>query len=196
MNSAPMTHQIARSLPSLRRYAQALVGSKTAGDRYTRACIEVAICDPSGLRQGGDPKFALFKLLHDILRVTAAITMRRSERIDPQDVPRPAEMQRRLALLTIIGGFSPPRAMQLVLTTSDEAELRAAGLPQRSLDASNGNVGPARFGGSAPRPPRRPVARANGHGAWRSPQRSAGRQRNVTSAGQAPIPARRATGSD
>ncbi len=41
----PVSENLAKNLPYLRRYARALTGSQTSGDRYVRAVLEAALAD-------------------------------------------------------------------------------------------------------------------------------------------------------
>ena len=57
---------VARHLPYLRRYARALTGNQSSGDKYAIAVLESIIADPSLLTAQPDPKVSLFAVFHSI----------------------------------------------------------------------------------------------------------------------------------
>jgi len=57
---------IARHLPSLRRYARCLAGSQERGDQYVRLCLESIISDPSVIPSGDDVRIGLFSAFHTL----------------------------------------------------------------------------------------------------------------------------------
>jgi CheY-like chemotaxis protein len=64
--------QIAKELPFLRRYARALTGSQSTGDKYAAATLEAILADRSLLDDGISPKIALFKAFHSVWQTTGA----------------------------------------------------------------------------------------------------------------------------
>ncbi|MBK5927786.1 response regulator [Rhodobaculum claviforme] len=75
-NSASETaSRIAAELPYLRRYARALTGSQTSGDRYAAATLEAILSDPGVFdADDGSAKVALFRAFHLVWRTTGAPT--------------------------------------------------------------------------------------------------------------------------
>lgn len=66
------TDRVARELPYLRRYARAITGSQSHGDRYVTGCIETLLEQP--LSPGdGTPRLMLFQRFHDVLRTVNAV---------------------------------------------------------------------------------------------------------------------------
>ncbi len=61
-----MALRIAAELPYLRRYARALTGNQTTGDRYAAATLEALVDDPSLLDGADDPRIALFAAFHAV----------------------------------------------------------------------------------------------------------------------------------
>jgi len=57
---------IGAELPYLRRYARALTGSQTSGDRYAAATLEALLVDPGLFDESLSPKAALFRAFHSI----------------------------------------------------------------------------------------------------------------------------------
>lgn len=64
--------QIARELPYLRRYARALTGSQSSGDRYAAATLEAILHDRSLLDEALSPRLALFRAFHMVWQSTGA----------------------------------------------------------------------------------------------------------------------------
>lgn len=56
--------EIARHLPSLRRYARCLTGSQDRGDRYVRICLESIIADVSLVARHEDLRVGLYRAFH------------------------------------------------------------------------------------------------------------------------------------
>jgi CheY-like chemotaxis protein/DNA-directed RNA polymerase specialized sigma24 family protein len=63
---------VARHLPYLRRYARALTGNQSSGDKYAVAVLESIIADPSVLTAHADPKVGLFSVFHSIWSTSGA----------------------------------------------------------------------------------------------------------------------------
>jgi len=62
----PISQQIARWLPHLRRHAHALTGSRSCGDSYVMACLSVLAVEPDRLSETGDVRVEIYKLFHTI----------------------------------------------------------------------------------------------------------------------------------
>jgi CheY-like chemotaxis protein len=67
-----MAVRIAAELPFLRRYARALTGNQTSGDRYAAATLEALLADRSVLEQEPTPKLALFRAFHAVWSTSGA----------------------------------------------------------------------------------------------------------------------------
>ncbi|MGY6695067.1 MAG: response regulator [Roseinatronobacter sp.] len=67
-----MSLQIAKELPFLRRYARALTGSQTTGDRYAAATLEAILEDRTLLDSALSPKLALFQAFHSVWQTSGA----------------------------------------------------------------------------------------------------------------------------
>lgn len=59
-----LSSAVANNLPYLRRYARALTGSQTTGDRFAAATIEAMLEDPAIFVANQNPKLALFQVFH------------------------------------------------------------------------------------------------------------------------------------
>ena len=62
----PLSEEVARLLPYLRRYARALTGSQITGDRYAATTLEALLLDRSVFEQGLSNKVALYHAFHVI----------------------------------------------------------------------------------------------------------------------------------
>ena len=67
-----MSIRIAEELPYLRRYARALTGSQSSGDRYAAATLEAILADRTLLDDSLSPKLALFQAFHSVWQTTGA----------------------------------------------------------------------------------------------------------------------------
>ncbi len=67
-----MSIRIAEELPYLRRYARALTGSQSTGDKYAAATLEAILADRSLLDSSLSPKLALFQAFHTVWQTTGA----------------------------------------------------------------------------------------------------------------------------
>jgi CheY-like chemotaxis protein len=64
--SAEITDRIGENLPYLRRYARALTGSQTEGDRYAILTLEAILADLGLFDDGLSPRVALYKVFQSI----------------------------------------------------------------------------------------------------------------------------------
>jgi DNA-directed RNA polymerase specialized sigma24 family protein len=131
----PETIDIARHLPSLRRYARSLTGSQERGDRSVRVSLETLLAEPTLLRGGAPIRLSLYRLYHDVWnRVPTGLPSAsgadgegrgRGLEAHMQHLPAP---EREMLLLTTVEGFSLDEAAEILRISPDEAEtlLRAA----------------------------------------------------------------------
>lgn len=68
-----MAVRIAGELPYLRRYARALTGNQTSGDRYAAATLEALLVDRSILEAEATPRLALFRAFHAVWSSSGAL---------------------------------------------------------------------------------------------------------------------------
>lgn len=71
-DTVDLSTTVARHLPYLRRYARALTGNQTSGDRYAVAVLESVVADPDMLTAHDDPKVSLFQVFHTIWSTSGA----------------------------------------------------------------------------------------------------------------------------
>ena len=69
-----LSDRIAAELPYLRRYARALTGSQSSGDRYAIATLEAILQDREIFDSGLRARVALYQCFHAIWSTTGAPT--------------------------------------------------------------------------------------------------------------------------
>lgn len=122
---ADLTSAIAASLPYLRRYARALTGTQTSGDRFAAATLEALLEDMPVVADTGSAKVALFRAFHLLWSSAGAP-------VGEADAPLAARAQRHMArlvtpnsrealLLSVIEEFNAAEIGQILDTTATEA---------------------------------------------------------------------------
>jgi DNA-directed RNA polymerase specialized sigma24 family protein len=103
------SHEIARHLPFLRRYARALTGSQTAGDAYVAATLETLVSEPETIGRGANVRLDLFQVF---TRIWNSLSVNgKSEQIQ-RDLPAEVRigqitpLPRQAFLLSSLEGFS------------------------------------------------------------------------------------------
>ncbi len=98
---------IARNLPFLRRYARALTGSQSTGDRFAAMTLE-ALLEDAGALAGEDPRIALFRAFHLVWASAGAPLGDPDSRLSGQAQAHMASLtrnSREALLLSAIEGF-------------------------------------------------------------------------------------------
>jgi len=123
------------TVPGLRRYAIALTGDRTAGDRYVRVTLETLAEEPWRVRTAGDVRFQLYRLFHDVLHIFNVSASEGDEdevveltpgwqlRRELEELPL---LDRELLLLVLLEGFSVKQAAILLNLQVPEAMRRLA----------------------------------------------------------------------
>lgn len=147
MSSADQTKSlalvVAGLLPYLRRYARALSGSQTTGDRYAAATLEALLADRSVFSEGHSHKVALFKAFHAIWTSSGAPS-------EGQDTGMAAKAQihiskltpntREVLLLRTIEQFSSEEISAITGLEIDEVEHLFSVAMTEMEDATSGKV--------------------------------------------------------
>jgi DNA-directed RNA polymerase specialized sigma24 family protein len=129
----PFMQEIATLLPSLRRYARAVTGSRQSGDRYIRIALEILAEEPWRVRPGRDVKLRLYKLFDEVLSIFEPDpTEGTVDQADPYHRLRHGVMDlpllsRKLLLLVTVERFPLSRAAELLGMPPREAEVHLAG---------------------------------------------------------------------
>lgn len=105
--------QLAPHLPFLRRYARALTGSQSEGDRYVRASLEAIVAAPEEFPRDIEPRLGLYRTFQAIWQTTHLEELDAGEEADsePEAIARKrlarlAPLSRQALLLTAMEGFS------------------------------------------------------------------------------------------
>jgi CheY-like chemotaxis protein len=130
--------QIAPHLPFLRRYARALTGSQSEGDRYVRAALETIVAAPEEFPRDIEPRLGLYRTFQVIWQTThleendsGIDGVSEVEAIARKRLARLAPLSRQALLLTAMEGFSVEDAGFLIGKEPDEvATLVTAGISE------------------------------------------------------------------
>lgn len=114
--------QLAPHLPFLRRYARALTGSQTTGDRFVRAALDLIAGDPASFPKSVDPRLGLYKIF---LTTNASLIQR--DKFDDRDngiagrrIAGIATLDRQALLLTAMEGFTSEDTAYLLDISASE----------------------------------------------------------------------------
>ncbi len=115
---------VARELPYLRRYARALTGNQTSGDRYAVAVLESIVSEPDLLVGHADAKLSLFSVFHSIWATSGAPVAEAEDMLAMAAQTHLAGLtpnSREALLLNTIEGFSVPDVGAIMGVGPDEA---------------------------------------------------------------------------
>lgn len=119
------TAELAAALPYLRRYARALTGSQTSGDRFAAATLEMLLVDDAVIKAATSAKEGLFKAFHAVWSSAGApvgdgdtALIRRAQ----AHMTRLTPNTREALLLNSIEGFTPDEIGRIMDTDADETE--------------------------------------------------------------------------
>jgi len=128
-----LIQEIAPHLPSLRRYARAVMGERSTGERYVHIVLEILAEEPWHVWPGQDVKFRLYKLFDQVLSIfEPARSDASADQADPyhglkhgvMDLPLSS---RKLLLLVTVERFPISRAAEMLEMPAREAEVHLAG---------------------------------------------------------------------
>lgn len=125
MTTAPGTNdlsdRIAGELPYLRRYARALTGSQTSGDKYALATLEAILQDRSVFADGIRTRVALYQCFHAIWSTSGAPTGETEEPSRAHTLLGALQPNTREALLlSTVEDFETPEIAQIMQTDADD----------------------------------------------------------------------------
>lgn len=140
-NAAPndLAAQIGAHLPYLRRYARALTGSQTTGDRYAAAALEAVLEDTSIINVDGGVKIGLFHTFHVVWSSAGAPIGEPDSRFSAIAQAHMAALtpgSREVMLLHSIEGFSESEIAKIMQI--DVASI--AGLHQKAVDEMTATI--------------------------------------------------------
>ncbi len=123
-----LSTEIASQLPYLRRYARALTGGQTSGDRYAAATLEAILEDHSAFEKGMSAKVALFHTFHMIWASTGNPVAQTDETLSKIEAAATDHLSaltpntREALLLHTIEGFEVHEIAQIMKVSDSEAE--------------------------------------------------------------------------
>ena len=123
-----LLERLAPHLPYVRRYARALTGDQSTGDRYVRVALEALAAGERVLEAHLTPRVALYHVFHAIWCSTGAqLESEQDEGLEGDGgaagrLLRIAPRSRQAFLLTALEGFTPTEAAQILAARVDEVE--------------------------------------------------------------------------
>ncbi len=115
---------VAANLPYLRRYARALTGSQTSGDRYAAATLEAILENGGPTQDASSTKTALFNAFHLVWSSAGAPTGDGDDNLTARAQRHMANLtpnSREALLLHAIEGFSMSEIGEIMMIDKDEA---------------------------------------------------------------------------
>lgn len=115
--------QIGANLPYLRRYARALTGSQTTGDRYAAATLEAILADSAAMDTRQNAKVALFNAFHIVWSSAGAPVSEADSKLAARAQHHMADLtpnSREALLLHAIEGFTQAEIAAILMMTPDE----------------------------------------------------------------------------
>ncbi len=131
-NGRDLSETVAVNLPYLRRYARALTGSQTSGDRYAIAVLEEVLADPAPLATASDVKTGLFRVFHSVWTSFGTPVSPAEDRIAAAAQAHLARLtpnSREALILHSIEGFSPLQIAEIL----GIPEAEASGLIEKAV---------------------------------------------------------------
>ncbi|WP_028029501.1 response regulator [Gemmobacter nectariphilus] len=122
--NSPVSTAVATHLPYLRRYARALTGNQTSGDRYALSTLETVLADPSLIPEAGVAKVALFRVLHAVWSSSGAPVAEADNGVTAAaqaHLSRLTPNSREALLLHTLEGFTTGEIGQIIGSDADEA---------------------------------------------------------------------------
>jgi len=141
-HSQSTSDELARALPYLRRFARAMTGSQSSGDKFAAAALETILADRSVL---GDlsVKTGLFRVLYGIWSSAGAPVDEDADGIEAraqQHLSTLTEGSREALLLHSLEGFSFAEVAQIIDADQSEAEALIQIARREMADAVAGSV--------------------------------------------------------
>lgn len=123
----PVSEQLAKELPYLRRYARALSGTQASGDSYVRNLLEAALTDRELLAQLSAGRVALYRAFNKVWQSAQIEVMADGSGKDPEGpvAERLANMpgrHRQALLLSTLEGFDNDQTAEVLEISTGEAE--------------------------------------------------------------------------
>jgi DNA-directed RNA polymerase specialized sigma24 family protein len=140
---AGFSNLLAAELPYLRRYARALTGSQSQGDKYTVATLEAILSDRSPFENDDPMKVNLFKCFHSIWATTGQSLTEPADTVRSRAHGLLAKLtanSREALLLRTIEEFSPNNIAKIMQTNVEEVRQLIATANQELASNVSGRV--------------------------------------------------------
>lgn len=137
-----VSDQLGRALPYLRRFARAITGSQSSGDKFAAAALEAILADRSVL-SGVEVKTGLFRVLYRIWSSAGAPVDEQANGLEARaqkHLSRLTEGSREALLLHTLEGFDFSEVAQILGTDQNEAEQLVKIARREMADAVAGSV--------------------------------------------------------
>ncbi len=134
---------ITHDLPYLRRYARALTGSQTSGDRFAGATLEVLLEDASPVASHENPKVGLFQAFHLVWASAGSPVGEPDTRYSAIAQAHMAMLtpnSREALLLNAIEGFTPVEIAEIMRVGTDEVAILIDTAVREMQSSVAGNV--------------------------------------------------------
>lgn len=138
-----LSDQIAGELPYLRRYARALTGAQSSGDKYAVATLETILQDRSVFEDEISVRVGLFKCFHAIWVSSGAPTSRESEGPTAKAQEHLASLEtntREALLLSTIEEFSIQEIAKIMDVDTDEVRHLISTAQQDMRNSISGRI--------------------------------------------------------
>ncbi|SEN98381.1 Response regulator receiver domain-containing protein [Pseudorhodobacter antarcticus] len=125
MSNTDIATTVGTLLPFLRRYARALTGSQTTGDKFAAATLEAVLEDGTVLTNATDPRVGLFHALHLVWASAGAPLGEPDTRFSAIAQAHMAKLtpnSREALLLKVIEGFTMTEVAEIMQINMDEAQ--------------------------------------------------------------------------
>ncbi|MFK7743760.1 MAG: response regulator [Roseobacter sp.] len=137
-----VSSQLADHLPYMRRFARAMTGSQSSGDRFVAAALEAILADRSVL-DGVDVKTGLFRVLYRIWSSAGAPVEEGEDGLKARAQKHMAKLtddSREALLLHTLEGFTFDKIGQIIGIEQSEAEDLVQTARREMADAVSGSV--------------------------------------------------------
>lgn len=124
---------LAPHIPYLRRYARALTGSQEQGDAWVGAALTAILAGTSALDPELPPRVALYQLFHAVWSGALVPTAEGLDHAAPHQTRDFNGVGRAALLLTVMEGFSPKEAGQILQKPTEIVE-RSAAEAERAIE--------------------------------------------------------------
>lgn len=132
------TTEIVEAIPYLRRYARALTGSQTTGDRFAAATLEALLADDAALSAHPDAKVALFRAFHLVWASAGSPVGEPDTRMSARAQERMANLtphSREALILHAVEGFSFAD-IGAILDIGESQARESANVARREMEAA------------------------------------------------------------